>query len=248
MRREKTPKTVKHTFYLPPENWHPPYTVAGQEAVHMLRVLRLKEGTRVRLMDGQGRMGHFELVSASRNQAELEKITEWEIAPPHKRLCLALACSKGLRRSWLLEKASELGAWEIAIWASENSPGRLKRENPNKWLGPVISGAKQSLNPWIPAINVYPSGLEELLEKSTSYPNLLALMETSKEAILDKEDFHSPGNIVVIGPEGGFSGKEKQLLRERKAHLRTLGNRILRWETAAMVTLSLHHILSPANS
>lgn len=233
---------TKHTFYMPPEEWNPPFTVTGQEAVHMIKVLRLKKGQLVRLMDGRGNTGIFKISSLSKNKADLEEISREQHPVPEHRLCLGIAWSRALRRSWLLEKASELGAWEIAVWMGDFSQGKLKKESLDKWQGPMISGAKQSLNPWLPSISAYPGGLGDLLDNA-DYPHQTVLIKNeAREDILAPGDFPSGGSLVIIGPEGGFSEREENILREKNIRTKSLGPRILRWETAALVTLSLHYL------
>lgn len=235
---------IKHTFYLPPEKWNPPFTLAGQEAVHMIKVLRLQRGETVRLMDGQGTMGIFEIVSTARNKADLTEINREKHPVPEFRLCLGIAWSRVLRRSWLLEKAAELGVWELAVWMGDNSQGRLKNESLNKWHRPMTSGIKQSLNPWLPKLSAHPGGLQELLQKK-DYPARTALIQNKNtNGMLATCDFPPGKNVVIIGPEGGFSPREEKIILDENISARSLGSRMLRWETAAMVALSLHHLNS----
>lgn len=235
---------AKHTFYVPPEEWSPPFTITGREAVHMIKVLRLKKGQLVRLMDGRGNTGIFKIASLSKNKADLEEISRESHPAPEHRLCLGIAWSRALRRSWLLEKAAELGAWELAVWMGDNSQGRLKNEALGKWYGPMISGGKQSLNPWLPEISAHPGGLRELLRRK-DYPTRTALIRNKDtKGMLAPGDFAPGGNMVVIGPEGGFSPREERIILEENISARSLGSRMLRWETAAMVALSLHHLAS----
>ncbi|MFO7817984.1 MAG: 16S rRNA (uracil(1498)-N(3))-methyltransferase [Thermodesulfobacteriota bacterium] len=235
---------IKHTFYLPPEKWNPPFTLAGQEAVHMIKVLRLQRGETIRIIDGQGTMGIFEIVSTARNKADLTEINREKHPVPEYRLCLGIAWSKALRRSWLLEKAAELGAWEMAVWMGENSQGRLKNESVAKWQGPLISGAKQSLNPWLPKLSAHPGGLQELLQKKDCPTRTALIQNRYTKGMLAPSDFTAGENLVIIGPEGGFSPWEQEIILEKNIPARSLGSRMLRWETAAMVALSLHHLNS----
>ncbi|MFP4167441.1 MAG: RsmE family RNA methyltransferase [Desulfonatronovibrionaceae bacterium] len=235
---------TRHTFYLPPEKWTFPFVLTGQEAVHMIKVMRLREGDMVRLLDGQGTTGIFEITSAQKNRAALKEISREKHTVPEYRLCLGIAWSKAIRRSWLLEKAAELGAWELAVWMGDNSQGRLKNKSLDKWHGPLISGIKQSLNPWLPKLSAHPGGLEELLQKK-DYPARIALVQNKHtKGILVPSDIPPGDNLAIVGPEGGFSPREEEIILGKNISAKSLGSRMLRWETAAMIVLSLHHLTS----
>uniref|UniRef100_UPI0025B89924 RsmE family RNA methyltransferase n=1 Tax=Desulfonatronospira sp. TaxID=1962951 RepID=UPI0025B89924 len=114
-----------HTFYLPPEKWQEPYCLESDEAHHLSRVLRISAGEKIRVLDGRGRLGIFEVRTSSRKEAGLFPENIWRVPKPQTRLHLALGWNKSSRRSWLLEKAVELGVWRLVFWTGKNSQGRM---------------------------------------------------------------------------------------------------------------------------
>ena len=98
-----------HRFYLPPEQWAHDLWLEGQEAKHLVQVLRLAPGEEVLLLDGQGRSGRFAIAETAKKKARLV-LQEEQMAPaPESRAVMALAFSKAVRRGFFMEKAVELG-------------------------------------------------------------------------------------------------------------------------------------------
>ncbi|MBR3880964.1 MAG: RsmE family RNA methyltransferase, partial [Mailhella sp.] len=99
-----------HTFYIPPSQWADLMELSGQEAHHLGRVLRLRPGDEVILLDGEGREALCRIVSVGRQNASLEKISETKHPDPESSIVLAVGWGKEARRGWILEKSVELEA------------------------------------------------------------------------------------------------------------------------------------------
>lgn len=228
-------------FYLSPDKWSVPYTLEGSEAHHLATVLRARPRDEVVLMDGQGRQGVFTILTCTKKKVTLQPLTIDETPMPASRLWLAPGWNKATRRGWFLEKAAELGAWGIAFWQSEFSQGKTPVEPKQSWVNQCIAAAKQCANPWIPRLTTYPSGLEELLEATTGYAKRIFLWEDpSCPHLLDPAGLICQGDVLVmLGPEGGFSSRETALLQQAGCEPVSLGNRILRWETAGLLCLGM---------
>ena len=85
-------------FYLPPEQWNPPYCLEGQEARHIAKVLRLEPGAALRLLDGAGREAVFRITDVRKERVELALLSEKMHPEPVCRAVLAVAWSKAIRR------------------------------------------------------------------------------------------------------------------------------------------------------
>ena len=230
-------------FYLPPEDWHEPYTLRGQEARHALKVLRLRVGDEVRLLDGHGREGAFRIRSLGKQDAILEPLQLWEHPRPASGAILAAGWTKAARRGWILEKAVEFEASGIWLWQAERSQFPVPEDIKESWQGQLIAGAKQCRNPWLPELRTLPGGIEELIAETVSCPNRYALLESDHKPSLPlgPERLALPGiTVYAVGPEGGFSPREAERLHQAGFTGVTLGDRVLRWETAAMLCLGLH--------
>ncbi|NJB66784.1 16S rRNA (uracil1498-N3)-methyltransferase [Desulfobaculum xiamenense] len=229
------------TFYLEPDDWREPYMLSGPEAHHLSRVLRLKPGETVRLFDGRGRTGTFEILSCSKSNVMLAAQDIADALPPANPITLALGWAKGIRRGWLLEKAVELQAEGLLFWQAKRSQGHVPDDSKETWDAKLIAGAKQCGSAFLPNIGVCPGGVRELVEIGKDYDHRFVLWESPDcPAMLDFPALTRPGRVLcVLGPEGGFAPGEAEELIAGGFTAVSLGNSILRWETAALIALGL---------
>lgn len=229
------------TFYLPPDDWRKPYSLEGQEAKHLVKVLRAKEGDSIRLLDGRGREGFFRISATEKSRVHLELEQLIEHPAPMTSTVLALGWAKSVRRGWLLEKAVELEAGGIWLWQADRSQSHVPEDIKDSWEGQMIAGAKQSLNPWLPELRTIPEGIRGLIELASGFDRTYILWEgQSPSALLSPAMLGQQGRtLFVVGPEGGFSDNEVQALVLGGFTPVSLGHRILRWETAALLCLGL---------
>ena len=230
-----------HNFYLAPEDWAEPFTLRGPEAHHLGRVLRIKAGEQVRLLDGLGRAGLFTVAEVGKKEVRLTLERE-EISPaPRVRCTLAAGFSKALRRGWFLEKSVELEAHRLWFWQGDYSQASLPDMEKSGWRADLLAGAKQCGNPRLPELALVKGGVAELAERARHFDRAFMLYEGDTQGrMLEKSDLAVPGDILlVVGPEGGFSPREVEMLQTAGVAPVSLGNRILRWETAAVLTLGL---------
>ena len=231
-------------FYLPPEQWNPPFYIEGREARHITKVLRLSPGAELHLLDGVGRAGLFRMAGAGKERVELTLISEKIHPAPVRRAILAVAWSKAVRRGFFLEKAVELGAAEIWCWQARRSQGRMPDNVRENWQGQLVAGLKQCGNPHLPLVRAFFGGACELAAHAPENARIL-LYEASECPMLDLAQVGRKGNTVyIIGPEGGFDPQEAETLIKAGCVPASLGERLLRWETAAVMCLSLHQFCS----
>ncbi|WP_291327639.1 16S rRNA (uracil(1498)-N(3))-methyltransferase [Desulfovibrio sp. UCD-KL4C] len=226
-----------NSFYISPENWISPFILEGSEARHMCKVLRTREGDSVRLFDGIGREGIFNIESISKSRVILKLVNE-NIQTDSRGLTLAIGWNKSNRRNWLLEKSVELQARGLIFFQSEFSQGKVPEIPKATWHEKNIAAAKQCGNVWLPEIETLPGNIEALIKKSKEFSNKIILWEKAeKEAVPDYGVFAQKSTLAVIGPEGGFSAYEAELLLNNEFKKCSLGDSILRWETAALLCL-----------
>ncbi len=230
-----------HSFYLAPEAWHSPFVLEGGEAHHLTRVLRIKPGATVRLFDGCGRHGLFTVQNAAKSGVSLTPQGEEFTHPPAVRCTLAAGFSKALRRGWFLEKAVELEAAALWFWQGDYSQASLPAAEKETWKAGLVAGAKQSENPWLPELAMLPGGTATLEERIPDFDRAYLLYEGDTHGrLLEKDDLAVPGSLLlIVGPEGGFSPREAEGLIRAGATAVSLGSRVLRWETAAILTLGM---------
>ena len=230
-------------FYLAPEKWEEPYLLEGAEAQHLSKVLRIKTGEQIRLMDGAGREGLFAVLGISKHTVQLECLDVWTHPKPTHPATLAVAWTKSARRSWLLEKAVEFEAAAVWFWQAERSQFPVPETAKEGWQEQCVAGAKQCRNPWLPDVHTMPGGVEQLIKHSQGISNRFVLLEEDHKpsAMLGPDMLAQQGqSLYVIGPEGGLSATEARLLIAAGFVPVSLGKRVLRWETAALLCLGLH--------
>ncbi|MGX8718566.1 MAG: 16S rRNA (uracil(1498)-N(3))-methyltransferase [Desulfovibrio sp.] len=232
-----------HTFFVEPQEWNADIALTGGEAHHVANVLRLSPGEKVCLLDGKGREGTFEIVSLTKKAVRIHLLQERVLERDCTGVTLAIGWGKEVRRGWLLEKSVELGAHGVWFWRAERSQHPLPRTISPSWTSSLVAGAKQCRNAWLPELRVFPDGINALIEEAKIFDHLHILSEsTHSPRTLLTDAWLSPSGrtLCVIGPEGGFSQKELDAFTAAGFQSFSLGSRILRWETAALLTLGLH--------
>ena len=153
------------TFFLEPDLWHAPYELDASESHHLTRVLRIREGEEVRVLDGKGREGRFRVLPYKKNAktVALQLLDEWTYPEPESKVILAAGWTKAARRGWILEKAVEFEASGIWLWQAERSQFPVPSDIKESWQGQLVAGAKQCRNPWLPELRTMPGGVGELI-------------------------------------------------------------------------------------
>jgi 16S rRNA (uracil1498-N3)-methyltransferase len=240
-----------NSYHLPPDKWPAQpgarTVLSGPEARHLLGVLRARPGERLRLFDGLGRHGLFEIVAVlGKDKAEVAAQT-LEIDPkPASGLVLALGWNKSSRRDWVLEKAVELDALGLLFWQAVRSQGSPPAEAKDSWREKCVQAAKQCGSAWLPELGIVAGGVDGLARIAASadgcYDACYVLDENApQDALPDPASLATGSNLVVIGPEGGLERNEAEALVRAGFKPLSLGPRPLRWETAALYCLGLAH-------
>ncbi len=232
-----------HTFYIPPERWSDRAELDEGESRHLARVLRLHAGAEVRLVDGMGREGTFRVADIGKKCVRLERLAETVHKKPSHRVTLAAGWGKEARRGWILEKSTELGADGLWFWQAERSQFPVPAEASASWKASLIAGAKQCGSVWLPGLRTLPGGARELAQAGKDFDrcHVLVVNTMPDAGMLDASRLALPGStLCAIGPEGGMTEKELEILLAAGFEPLSLGSGTLRWETAAMLALGLH--------
>lgn len=219
--------------------------IRGADLRHLRLVLRLGEGDRVELFDGEGRARAAEIVSVSPAVARLRVLDE---APQDREsplfLTLSVAMAKGPKIDWVVEKATELGVSRIVPFTAERTVPRREEfgRRIERWRRIATAAAAQSGRTRCPEI-ADGSRFADVLASGAEYDLSILFREGTRERIDPSRHGTVRRLLVVIGPEGGFSGAEAA---EAECHgflLAGLGSRILRTETAAVTAVALCQFL-----
>lgn len=227
-------------FYIPPQDWGEPLNLTGSLANHG-QALRLRQDENVLILDGEGKQALCRVAKINKKSFELEKLEESFSAAPTSRAIMAIAMSKAARRGFFMEKAAELGAWEIWLWRAARSQYNISMTVEENCRGRLIAGLEQSRNPWLPRLRSFTS-VNGILETSRNVDwRVLPWENQGGLPMLSLEQLGRNGSTVyAIGPEGGFTPEEVQALFDSGFTAASLGTRVLRCETAATLCLGLH--------
>lgn len=218
--------------------------VAGGEAHHMLRVLRLAAGDQVVVVDPVGQAAVARITQTGDTEVFLSmetKLEEEREAPITIRLAQGLP--KSDKMDFIVQKAVELGISEIIPMEADTSVVRYdaaKQQNRReRWQKIAAEAAKQCQRTIVPNVAAV-QDLAKLLAATGGETQIIVLYEGQVPLGLKQVLREKPGNdyLLIIGPEGGLSSREVQLAQERGAAIVTMGPRILRTETAALAAIA----------
>jgi 16S rRNA (uracil1498-N3)-methyltransferase len=221
-------------------------SVTGDVLVHLRDSLRIAVGETLWLNNGQGAKFCVAITEVSK-RAVTARILETTQEPPRQapRLILGQSLLKGEKMDWVIQKATELGVSEIVPIESQHSVVQLKADRVDhqlaRWQRIALEAAQQSEQWRIPTIAM-PDSFSALLTSRATGMLTLMLAErrdgNSLQAVNLPQD--ATGCILVlIGPEGGWSREEMQIAEQAGVLPITLGQHILRAETAAITTISI---------
>lgn len=205
------------------------HTLSEEESKHIIRVLRLKNGDNIELVNGHGA-----LITAvisddhpKRCTVDFENIEQQD--QPAYDIHIAVCPTKQLERiEWFVEKATEIGITEISFIETENMERtRLKID---RIVKKAVSAMKQSKRLFLPKINE----IQKLSPFLSEHPNGLIAHCIDGEKNTIESVFNPKGCPILIGPEGDFSQKEIDFALENGYKTITLGENRLRTETAAL--------------
>lgn len=216
-----------------------------EEATHALRVLRLKSGDEMFIMDGTGNFYHAE-VSLATNKKCLYEIKE--TLPQNKtwkgHIHLAIAPTKNMDRiEWMTEKATEIGFDELTFLNCTFSERKVLRTERIEKI--VVSAVKQSRKPWKPIVNEMIS-FKDFISTPRKGRKFIAhcYQEIEKNDLFDiiNSDKENESITVLVGPEGDFSIEEVRLAIENGYESISLGQSRLRTETAGLMAVTMSQL------
>lgn len=227
-----------------------PEQISGAEAVlggptarQISKVLRLKLGDAVTLMDGCGSTYQAKIRTIASDVVVADiSASQLDTNEPRLRLVLASCLPKSDRIEFIIQKCTELGISEMVLVESQRTVTRIEKDSRQKklerWRRIASEAAEQSGRSRVPCLTgviVY----RELVAMIPQFPLTLIAWEEEdglslRDALKGRLDVESV--MLIIGPEGGLTEKEVEAAKSAGAVSVSLGGRLLRTDTAAIAT------------
>lgn len=228
------------TLFLHPK-LHETDIVEREEAIHAIKVLRLKQGDYVLITDGKGRMVKAIIKRIENQQFYFEISNELDIPPLPYNLHLAVAPTKNMDRyDFMLEKCTEIGLSQLTPIFCDRSERRVVKTERLERI--AIAALKQSIKAMLPQINE-PQTFEKFVQSHANASNkYIALCDEIKKTAIFEIAKNFRNALVIIGPEGDFSKKEIITAINSGFQPVSLGTSRLRTETAGIAVCHTFYV------
>lgn len=221
-----------HLFYTP-DIVSDVYQLSEEESKHCTRVLRLKIGDRINLIDGYGGFYLAEIIDEHPKKTILKVLDKQiEYGKRNHYLHIAIAPTKNIDRfEWFLEKATEIGIDEITPIICDHSERKeVKQDRANKI---ITSAIKQSLKAYHPKLNSQIT-FNQFISSASADVKYIAHCEDKPKQEINSGFIKQQNYLILIGPEGDFSTTEIEVALQKGYYPVSLGQSRLRTETAAL--------------
>lgn len=216
-------------------------TIGGEEHHHISHVFRKKNGDMLLLTNGNGLLAKARINEIGKKELEVEILKITEIQTTKAKISVAFPLLKNKHDFMIVEKLTELGVKEFFPIITKRTVRKPSANTVEKFKKIAVTAIKQCDNAFLPRVNECVN-LEELvqIQKDKKYISLVALEFGENKLISDIVLEKEQSVCLIIGPEGGFAEEEAQFFIDQNVIPVSLGNHILRAETAAIaVTVQL---------
>jgi 16S rRNA (uracil1498-N3)-methyltransferase len=237
-----------HRFYCSPQDIKADtISIKDKEAHHIAKVMRLKEKDAVVVFDGKGKeyVGFIQKVLPKEVMVKIQEVKSLHQELRYPKITLAIALPKKGKMDYIIEKCTELGVDTIIPIRTERtivSPKEDKKSNRiARWEKIAIEASKQSRRTVLPILKQIKQFNKLLLEVRDHDLSLLFCLTDEKREELPEilSKFKGEKVLSIIGPEGDFTPQEINLAKEAGCKLASLGQRILKVDTAATAIMAI---------
>lgn len=229
-------------FYTPELTTEKTYTLSESESKHAIRVLRLKQGDVLTLVNGIGSFFEATITSdnAKRCEVEITEIRKEENNKP--QLHIAIAPTKNNDRTeWFIEKCTEIGIGQISPILCKHSERKAIKEE--RFVKTAVSAMKQSLKATLPIVTELIAFNKFIIEPFDG-KKYIAHCYSDNQSHYKELYKKGENSLVLIGPEGDFSPDEVKLAIDNGFEPITFGKSRLRTETAGVVACTTFNLLN----
>jgi len=225
--------------------------IDGDEGFHAATVRRIRLGEALVISDGAGTVADCVVIGVDKRRL-MARIEKRRSAPqPTPKVTVVQAIPKLERAELAIELATEAGADEFVAWQASRCVARWDAERAanglRRWRAVTRSAARQSRRAWIPEVSG-PMSTDQLGayigERVDAGAAALVLHESASRALREVPVAQADSIILVVGPEGGLSETEVDMLAVAGAVAVRLGPTVLRTSTAAAIALGALGVLT----
>ena len=213
---------------------------SGKGYKHIVKVLRKQKGDQIEVTDGELSVYKCEIKSIDKDKIVCTIIRkEFDINELKNNVTLFISHLKNMNRfEMAIEKSVELGVKNIYPVITEHTVNKkgISSIRLNRLKSIIISAMEQSQRCYLPKIHSSLS-FDELIKTSDDTEQKIVMYESADSINNISKDKTEDEVALLIGPEGGFSKNEIEILKNNNWQVRSLGSRKLRAETAAIVSL-----------
>ena len=215
-------------------------TIEGDEFHHLAHVFRKQKEETILITNGKGQLASAKIIDIEKKRASLSilEIQNKQKSLPH--IALAFSLLKQKNDELLVEKTTELGVYEFFPFTSARTIRKKTPSVSDRFQKTLLSASKQCDNAIFPTLHPV-SNLPSLINnlQKNNYTSFVAYENEQNNYLVQKLNVLSKDKIaLIIGPEGGFLPEEISFFKENQIPSVSLGNHILRAETAAISGIS----------
>ncbi|HSU28522.1 MAG TPA: RsmE family RNA methyltransferase [Chitinophagaceae bacterium] len=216
-------------------------TLAEETSRHIIQVLRMKKTDQVLLTDGKGNKIVCEIIDDHKKHCRVALISADFTARSSRKISIAISLLKNASRfEWFLEKATEIGVGEIIPMICERTEKeKIKQERIKNIL---VSSMLQSQQCWLPEMGALTTFTEVVNEAQQDQKFIAHCLDGKKGSLSDLANNSLRSQLILIGPEGDFTGEEIAFAITHHFLPVSLGDNRLRSETAGIAAVLLLHI------
>ena len=219
-----------------------PLVLTGPEGRHAATVRRVRVGEEVDVVDGRGGRAVCAVTAVGRDEVALDVVRREDEPEPSPRLVLVQALAKGDRGELAVELATEVGVDEVVPWAAERCVVRWDGPRGDKalerWRATAREAAKQSRRARVPVV-ADPARTADVADRLRAAAAGWLLHESAEQPLALAEVPAAGDVVLVVGPEGGLSDGELEVLQDAGGTAVRLGPTVLRTSTAGVVAAAV---------
>ena len=229
---------VPYFYFAHLANMKDEFALNESSSRHVVQVLRMQSGEKLRLTDGRGVKVLAKIHEANKKKCVVQIVEKQIQERPVRSISIALSLLKNASRfEWFLEKSAELGVSEIIpLKTARTEKQQFRMDRMNNILESALI---QSQQVWMPVLHE-PQHFNSWIEKAQADRKLIAHCESGKKNKLSEiTETISSSVLILIGPEGDFTNEEIQLAIAHQFAAVELGENRLRSETAAITAAAV---------